>query len=532
MNTDSEIKMIIPPESNMRINYSSQSMLKILLLFMCIFNIRDIHISAKSSWFIGPVEKKKLYTLKQDETIEYGKFILDITYEYETYGIGIKSKDSVYCLINGNIIGPYDTDGTHQLTLKPWTYSAFKKDKYYYITSSGKELGPFDNSKDIRQFAQGENRWSVNVRKDRKKYILFSDGILTGPYEDTGIPVISPDGKSYAYTVTNSGKSFIVINGKESGPYENPSIPSICNNGKAFAFSFKHNGKYFVSLNGAEKGPYDIAGRVYLSNRGEHTGYKIIKHGKFFTIVDGKDYGPYDTDSNNISDPVRFSADETSWAFRRYSGGKGYMVINGAVKGPYENLTEILFAPVISQYIYYYSNDPVKKDSYYIVSGTKYDDPREYGPYEFIKPEQGEYIPGSSAWKTFAVKKEKKYILANGRETGPYDFNNIRALVMHGGIIGFTGQRDSGSWIVIGDSVYGPYAEPIQFGFGSDGRNFYYTVKTEHDTVLYVNGKELARNPFSVGLYRSKDGEYLYWFTQEGKDIFLNRMQFYEPGMR
>ncbi|HXG94372.1 MAG TPA: zinc-ribbon domain-containing protein [Blastocatellia bacterium] len=121
-----------------------------------------------------------------------------------------------------------------------------------YAVVDGKKTDLYDRIKDIVFSADG-SRVFVIARKNQKDY-LIRDGKaepLPKEWEDKDIAVVSYDGKTIAHTITEGGKTRVVVtdakgNDKRGEPYERVSAIALSSDGSKVAYIAGDGEKSFV----------------------------------------------------------------------------------------------------------------------------------------------------------------------------------------------------------------------------------------------------------------------------------------------
>jgi hypothetical protein len=135
-------------------------------------------------------------------------------------------------------------------------------------------------------------------------------------------PVFSPDFHSYAYSASENGDSFIVINGQEGKHYNYPggtvSIQSIV---------FSPNGQ-------------NVAYSVEENKQGAEKGFEVING------TEGKSYDQIVYSADGLPNPI-FSADSEHYAYVALQNQKSVVVNDGAEvdTGGYVDIASLLFTP-------------------------------------------------------------------------------------------------------------------------------------------------------------------------------------------
>ena len=150
-----------------------------------------------------------------------------------------------------------------------------------------------------------------------QKYVQVLPGATIYPR-----PVFSPDLRSYAYSASENGDTFVVINGQEGKHYSYPggsvSIRSIV---------FSPNGK-------------NVAYSVDESKQGVEKGFEVING------TEGKNYDQIVYSAVGLSNPI-FSADSGHFAYVALQNQKSVVVDDGTEMdtGGYIDVASLLFTP-------------------------------------------------------------------------------------------------------------------------------------------------------------------------------------------
>ncbi len=158
--------------------------------------------------------------------------------------------------------------------------------------------------------------------------IGFDDPSMSSP-----APLLSPDGRSIAYSVSGSGKMTVVHNGVESEPYDGLSEPSLqfSPDSSHFTFVAKRGDDMIVVLDGEEHAHPNISehGVTFSSDGSRVAWVAATETQEIQAFVDGKPDEPFDSIGE-----VTFSPDNQHYAYVAKRSGLPTVVLDG-VEGDY-----------------------------------------------------------------------------------------------------------------------------------------------------------------------------------------------------
>ncbi len=461
------------------------------------------------------IQRKKMYTLQENETVNYSEYELFLDSGKEAYSFEITRTETNFLVINGVEYGRefnYSSQPTFSKNGSAWGFTASAGDTTHVVIN-GKDVGTFTYAYSLIFTADG-SRWGFIAQEGEKYFIIMSDGQKFGPYKSAYSFYMSPSGAVWGYVITkDNDKMFAVVNGNEMGPfdsvdslifnedasrwcftyykdnksylymsdttqygpYDSVSYPQFAKNSAMWATSVSKNNKYFVLMNGKETGPYEYADVPYYGPGGTwaYSGQANGKYTCFFS--DGSKYGPFDY----IYGP--FFAANGSWAFTGSKGETTVIVINGKQYGPYESADLPVFSPDGGKWSF------IGRKGENSVLYTS--DGKNYGPFQYLYTPS--YSQNGAAWGFWSSKKDKWTLtVSDGSSFGPFDNG--------------------------GDGI----------AFSPDGASWWTFPGSEGNMMISLNRKKpvTIANAFRSFPKRAPQGDFLYWFTLEGNDIVLNRM--------
>lgn len=302
----------------------------------------------------------------------------------------------------------------------------------------------------------------------------------------------SLDSKRFGYTAMQApdGKQYTFVDDKKYGPYDESTRPTFSPDGKRFGFTFRRNGESYVIINEQQYGPYGFAWPPIFGSD-NHYAYLVsdggLKNGPNYLIIDGVAGKKYQSIG-----AVLISPDGTQNAYVADTKNGQILVFNGReIKLSY-SIRDLLFTPD-NKLIY----GAIRPDysSYVVIDGV-----------EHVFAKKGERED------PMAVSADSKKIAYRYMHANPYSesvivgniegtqvffegssdrYTSVRNIVLNknGSRVVFVGvHSDNKKYLVVNDREYGPYDEIGMPKFSEDeksvivgallGKDFYKVVQS------------------------------------------------------
>ncbi|MFN0202347.1 MAG: hypothetical protein ACKVTZ_12550 [Bacteroidia bacterium] len=472
------------------------------------------------SLVFGQVEKKKVYTLKEGETLLTAESYLGLnpTVDGLTLTVGDSEGKNTIISSTGKRFGPFDgpimesrnyqMDG---LAGASFALIAGKQKgegyEYTVIMNDSKELGTFENMPfvlfdDTEDNWALEEHWSKQVSDDtytNYSKVQFKNG-KAQQYDGNVMVSFNPYGQGWVLNnLKNDGTTEITYSdGKKQGPYELILNPIYLENGSGYAFVGGNKGKYFFSIAGKETPiTTDYPFSYYLNADGsdwvvENSNEDNTVHS--LTFKNGKTTENYDA----LVVPVSYEKANKRWLYGGQKGNEIYVYYSdGTQVGPFAFSAEypgaILFANKdASQWCLSYSESDSKFVNVYNIKGT-------------------------TRTQTFANKGgENTSVMGNFTPDGRLYFSvttYVENSDEHTTELHFVDNKEV---INLGDSG-------DEIHFSPSGRTRWSMGFNNGSLLVESNGKkETYKNVFSIR-YDNKSSK-LYWLSLEGTDLYLNTL--------
>lgn len=487
----------------------------------------DKLIELKLEEDIGSIEQEKVYTLESGYQIIYNDQVLSKYEGKESVILGTYKSGEYNVVVDGKTKASFDESKSYFPVFNEngntWLLKYKKDERSYFLTSSGNEYGPYEK---IGDTIFAGDKWTTTIQKaDGNFYIINSEANEHGPYKFVDSVVFGGNGKNSAFIITrpDGRKEVYIDNGnKLLGTYENAKDFVFSQDASAYSFCIeKTNSKnYIIFSDGKEFGPYEAAGHITLNDDGSRWSFQYADENGHWRIKmsDGEEYGPY---KRAVS--MQYSQNKDSYGFRvrKYKDKKTYYIINDSEpQGPYEKAKPIVFSEAGRNYGY----SAMKNDNLYYISvngNTKFG--------EYKEASSPSFSADGGTWGFSAVQNGGGYIILNsGKKYGPFRTQPDIIFSQDGSRWGFPAKRPGGSWYFFNDDgkEYGPYTavEDAQYYSGNDDK-WAWTFSPGGNTniVLVSEGYEYSQNISSPKIKQSENGSFLYWFSQQKNDIYLNK---------
>lgn len=187
-------------------------------------------------------------------------------------------------------------------------------------------------------FAEG---WELNP-------LMFVDGKAGPKSQDTSDPAFSPDSSHCAYLAEISGKTWLVLDGKQKRvcgdlpadwSLEN-STPVFSPDSRRLAFCGGQKGKVVVVVDDRVGPPCDEASGLIFSPDSHHFAYRAAKGGKQFVVADAQ-VGP----GYEFADGPVYSQDSRHLAYVAGNGKRQFVVLDGRPGPAFETIIGLTFSP-------------------------------------------------------------------------------------------------------------------------------------------------------------------------------------------
>lgn len=374
------------------------------------------------------------------------------------------------------------------IKLVPWilndgrlVYQA-KRDGKWLVVTNGQEGPAYDEIRSDVRWAPAEWRMMYAARRGDKWVVVTGD--RPGPEYDAiledsillGTPPL-PD----AYIASRRGKSFAVIGGQEQQAYD---------------------------------GAYDLR----PGPGGRHLDYIVKAGGKEALVVDGRCTRFF----ASVNALVRFSEDESRWAFAATDGGKSMAVINGQEGPAYDEIHwSGVYLPAGGRSAY-----AAKKGNKWVVVV----DGKESAEYDEIVPWEKVLtlvFSADGAHYAFAAARDgKQVVVTDGKEGRWFDeIRSARALLLPDHSAPTYTAREGQKWLAVLDGVVWPREGAYDavelhvpaYGFES-GSAVAFAAKQGDKWTVTINGRPGApydEADFACG--DEKTRQVIYVATRAGK---------------
>jgi len=114
---------------------------------------------------------------------------------------------------------------------------------------------------DIRDLAVSHDgrSFAYSVRQDAKYFVIKDNARVGEEYSDIGAPVFSPNGRAVAFVATLDGKSFVINNGlRTSSEYDQVGPLAFSPNGQSLAFWARSRPSKWTLINGGVPVPSSV----------------------------------------------------------------------------------------------------------------------------------------------------------------------------------------------------------------------------------------------------------------------------------
>jgi hypothetical protein len=157
-----------------------------------------------------------------------------------------------------------------------------------------------------------------------------------------GTLLVASDGMQTAYVAGDHTRQFAVFNGKREQPFDEIGLPHMSPDGSTRAYAARVGKNWTAVIDGTAVGSYEYLSDVTFSPVGNRLAFVGWRGGKQFCIVDGREGARY----ADILGPV-FSADGKHLAYvARASPDSESLVLDGKdFSGPHRSVGQALFSP-------------------------------------------------------------------------------------------------------------------------------------------------------------------------------------------
>jgi hypothetical protein len=328
-------------------------------------------------------------------------------------------------------------------------------------------------------------------------WLVMHDGVRGRSYDALGELVVREP--HVAYTAQRNARWLVVHDGIETESFENILPSSLTLVGNHLAFAAQNGAAVFAVIDGKKSPPLDGLGQLRFSTDGAHSGFVARKNGDTFLMLDGVE-GPH---FDNLADlelgpPLLYVA----------KAGRTWRVFTDGQPGPeFERVAGL------------------RPDGAYVgrLAGAEWvlDGVRKSGPFTALKSTLARDPTGQLV---FLAKHDGAFWLVHGdTELGP--FHDVEGLVIEGAHVGFIGERDGRSVIVIDGVERSRWDWAGSLALSATGR-VAHLAKRDEQTVLIVDGVEKRIEVVVSGtLAFSRDGTRFGCVTGERakKRLFITR---------
>src|SRR6266581_6965744 len=336
-------------------------------------------------------------------------------------------------------------------------------------------------------YAAGAGGKKYDATTGKGKLVAVIDGQEAGkPYDSLGGTslgeiIFSPDGKRLAYVASNSGKWFVVVDGKEGKKYD----------GLVSALSFSPDSRHVVYTDGGDY--YDIGGFLFSpdSKRVTH----VVSTGpQSVVVVDGQD-GEY---HNGLVRSLVFSPNSKRMAYVAATEDKRnrFAVVDERQGKPYEGVRTPVFSP------------DSKRMAYAARAGGQWlmvVDGKEGKRYDNLGTPV--FSPDGKRVAYAAQALGRWLMVEDGKESKDYRGTGMPVFSPNGKRMAFLAQAEGGliGWLVVADGKEGaPYNSAGTPLFSPDSKRLAYWAQTGNKWFVVVDGQkgkpydEILGNPIVI----------------------------------
>ncbi|TAE76113.1 MAG: hypothetical protein EAZ85_00810 [Bacteroidetes bacterium] len=478
----------------------------LLVIFYCLLSITKAQELPKNL-----IDKKKIYTLTQDEVVAqnenslgiyqdelgyivvtadvkkftrnyhifervYGPFdrrlVEKPTFNLSSWGFIDSIGDTSVVILNGKQIGNFlipEYPITLKIAKKTWAYAVINQaEGTNRVIINGKSHGPYADIIDYYLSADG-GRWALAyATKPEECYVEFSSGTKLGPYKTIhSFAFIEGQGNRWVILAEKQGNVPIMQNGKEINSF----------------IVVTHNGE--VGTYQQEKLDTPEFDFKNMIQRGTNYGLSVVKDDKFYYLGNDKLYGPYQKQVQNIDmgeEYNKFNYIDKSTKTLHFTG-----------EGVFSRNVERYAVSESRKTIAIIKNAGNNKDSLFIND--------KYFKGVFNKIISIKFAPKSEEWAITCENPDKTISL---------HFSN--------------------------QSVFGPFDADVSInptylilGQGANHWAFYYTENKTGELRLFLDNKKYGGEKVSflgtMAITKENNKEYFSWFTLEDKKhVYLNRL--------
>ncbi len=385
-------------------------------------------------------------------------------------------------------------------------------------------------------YAAGAGGKKYDATTGKGKLVAVIDGQEAGkPYDSLGGTslgeiIFSPDGKRLAYVASNSGKWFVVVDGKEGKKYDGlVSALSFSPDSRHVVYTASADGKSFAVVDGKEGKHYDVLGVAPIfSPDSRRVAYAAQTGGKQFAVVDGKEGVHYEPFARIVASATEdggdyydiggflFSPDSKRVTHVVSTGPQSVVVVDGQ-DGEYHNglVRSLVFSPNSKRMAYVAATED-KRNRFAVV------DERQGKPYEGVRTPV--FSPDSKRMAYAARAGGQWLMVVDGKEGKRYDNLGTPVFSPDGKRVAYAAQA-LGRWLMVEDGKeskdYRGTGMPV---FSPNGKRMAFLAQAEGGLIgwlVVADGKEGAPyNSAGTPLF-SPDSKRLAYWAQTGNKWFV-----------
>ncbi|MDO8467865.1 MAG: hypothetical protein Q7S56_02880 [Nanoarchaeota archaeon] len=435
------------------------------------------------------------------------------------------------------------------------------------------------------RFSEEGNSWIAVGIKSGEEYIIFNDK-LYGPYSKVDYeftePLISKDGKNFAYSVITEDSIYVYLNGEEyavhdkrEDPYPHVGGLTFSPDGSRLAYevTFPNKKESFAVIDGKEQDTVFSISFITFSPDSKHIAYfeeKQFSGRNSYVVFDGQKQKSYskieDNLLDNLGNPIFFSPDSSKLVYIGVDMDQNleetsYLVINGEETRSFERISLIEFSSN-NKIAYVAQTSPAEldiveeggtwrstqvgntKESLYVENELidEVEVMSLFGITEFVFDESGKkygYV--------VAPNRQENYAVINGKKGPIYTYISNIKFSRDGTRYAYYAMKDNEVYIIIDGEEHKAYYPTRPFVFSRDSNHIAYWAGTFNSNdieqgkigqsyvVLDGNSKEsyddlfpLITEAYGMGhpLYTQNlkftdDNKYLKYNARIGNELWL-----------